>query len=45
LKVANDDVSLVSQIAKQQALKEPTVMLALATPSPQAYQNITNKNL
>lgn len=41
--VANGDVSLASQIAKQQALKEPAVMLALATPSAQACQNVTNK--
>jgi len=40
--VANGDVSLASQIAKQQALKEPVIMLALATPSAQACQNVTN---
>jgi len=41
--VANGDVSLASQIAKQQALKNPNLMLALATPSAQACQNVTNK--
>ena len=41
--VANGDVSVASQIAKQQSLKNPTLMLALATPSAQACQNVTNK--
>lgn len=41
--VANGDVSLASQIAKQQALKNPKLMIALATPSAQACQNVTNK--
>ncbi len=40
--VANGDVSVASQIAKQQALKKPNLMLALATPSAQACQNVTN---
>lgn len=43
LQIANGDVSLASQIAKQQALKEPNIMLALATPSAQACQKVTNK--
>lgn len=43
LQVANGDVSLASQIAKQQSLKEPNIMLALATPSAQADQKVTNK--
>jgi putative ABC transport system substrate-binding protein len=41
--VANGDVSMASQIAKQQSLKEPNIMLALATPSAQACQKVTNK--
>jgi putative tryptophan/tyrosine transport system substrate-binding protein len=43
LQVANNDVSLASQIAKQQSLKEPNIMLALATPSAQACQKVSNK--
>ncbi len=41
--VANGDVSVATQIAKQQVLKKPNLMLALATPSAQACQSSTNK--
>ncbi|NPA44067.1 MAG: ABC transporter substrate-binding protein [Chlorobi bacterium] len=42
IQVANADVSLATQIAKQQAMKNPDIMLALATPSAQACQKATN---
>ena len=41
--VANGDVSVATQIAQQQVLKKPNIILALATPSAQASQKATNK--
>lgn len=43
LQIANGDVSTATQIANQQVLKNPDIMLALATPSAQACQRATNK--
>jgi len=43
VQVANGDATIASQIAKQQSLQNPNVMLALATPSAQACQKVTNK--
>lgn len=43
IQVANGEVLLATQIAKQQALKKPNVILALATPSAQASKRATNK--
>ena len=39
--VANGDVSIATQIAQQQVLKGPNLILALATPSAQASQKAT----
>lgn len=39
--VANGDVSIATQIAQQQVLKNPNLILALATPSAQASQKAT----
>ena len=40
--VANGDVSTATQIAQQQILRKPDIILALATPSAQASQKATN---
>lgn len=40
--VANGDVSVATQIAQQQILKKPNIILALATPSAQVSQKATN---
>jgi len=42
VKVANGDVSVATQIAKQEVLSKPNLILALATPSAQACKNQTN---
>lgn len=40
--VANGEVSIATQIARQQVLKNPTLILALGTPSAQASKQATN---
>jgi len=41
--VANGEVPLATQIARQQVLKKPNVILALGTPSAQASKQATNR--
>jgi putative ABC transport system substrate-binding protein len=41
--VANGEVPLAAQIARQQVLKKPNLMLTLGTPSAQASKQATNK--